>query len=303
MSSMPEPQCLKSDVDSTLKRIADLYPALTTQLRKAADYVLENPLNIALLPIRKSSDEAGVTPSTMTRLAKTLGFERYNTFKDVFKQAIHAKVPVNYGSRAQSLQALSGPSSSNKVFKEFAEAAFKDLEQLFNDETLSSIQSAATMILQAKTIYVLGFRDAFACAHHFAYVGRIALPNIMLIRGNEGDLLSELGKISKDDVVVAFGSEPYAIETVNSINIVKQQEGRLITITDDLRSPLSAGADVVLTVETDTPHFFPSILSTIALVEALVAECVTMGGAQMVENISSFEESLHRLGGYYSPKR
>ncbi|MGO3343855.1 MAG: MurR/RpiR family transcriptional regulator [Marinomonas sp.] len=299
---MPEPQCLKSDVDSTLKRIADLYPTLTTQLRKAADYVLENPLNIALLPIRKSSDEAGVTPSTMTRLAKTLGFERYNTFKDVFKQAIHAKVPVNYGSRAQSLQALSGPSSSNKIFKEFAEAAFKDLEHLFNDETLSNIQSAATMILQAKTIYVLGFRDAFACAHHFAYVGRIALPNIMLIRGHEGNLLSELVKISKDDVVVAFGSEPYAIETVNSINIVKQQEGRLITITDDLRSPLSAGADVVFTVETDTPHFFPSILSTIALVEALVAECVTMGGAQMVENISGFEESLHRLGGYYSLK-
>lgn len=303
MSSAPARTSQIHDVDSTLKAIADLYPTLTPQLRKAADYVLENPVDIALLPIRQSSDKGGVTPSTLTRLAKTLGFERYNNFKDVFKQAMQTKVPVNYGNRAQSLQELSGPSRSNKVFKEFAESTFKDLENLFTDDTLKSLQLAAEMILKAQNVYALGFRDTFACAHHFAYVGRIAFPNFNLIRGHEGNLLSELAKIGEKDLVVVFGSDPYAIETVNSIEIVKDQGARLITITDDLRSPLAAGADVVFTVDTDTPHFFPTILSSIVLVEALLAECVTMGGRKMVENISRFEENLRRLGGYYSPNR
>lgn len=302
MSSQPTPsQSLdkQHNLDSTLKAIADLYSSLTPQLKKAADYVLDNAIDIALLPIRKSSDAAGVTPSTMTRLAKTLGFERYNTFKEVFKQAVQTKAPVNYGNRAQQLQASCDSRSSSQVFQEFAKSTFHNLEHLFNAETLSKLQGAAQSILQAKHVHVLGFRDAFACAHHFAYVGRIAFPHVSLIRGNEGSLLTELTKIQQGDVVVAFGSEPYSIETVNAVTIAKKQGAKLISITDDLRSPLAAGADVVFTLETETPHFFPTITTSIVLAEALVSECVTLGGQEMVLNINRFEKDVRRLGGYY----
>ncbi|MBR7887645.1 MurR/RpiR family transcriptional regulator [Marinomonas sp. A79] len=287
------------DLDSILKAIADVYSSLTPQLKKAADYVLDNAIDIALLPIRKSSDAAGVTPSTMTRLAKTLGFERYNAFKDVFKQAVQTKAPINYGNRAERLQESCDVRSSSKVFQEFAESTFHNLEHLFNAETLIKLQNAAQRILHAKHVYVLGFRDAFACAHHFAYIGRIALPNMSLIRGNEGCLLTELTKIQSGDVVVAFGSEPYSMEMVNALAIAKEQGAQLISITDDLRSPLAAGADDVFILETETPHFFPTILTSIALVEALVSECVTLGGREMLLNINRFEKDMRRLGGYY----
>ena len=292
----------KTDVDAIYKAISDFYSTLTPQLRKAADYVLESPVDMALLPIRKSSDAAGVTPSTMTRLAKKLGFERYNSFKEVFKQGVHTKAPVYYGNRAQLLQELSGASPSNELFHEFAESSFQDLENLFTDETLKKLQLAAAMILNAKSVYALGFRDAFACAHHFAYVGHIAFPNFNLIRGSEGGLLNELVKITPEDVVVVFGSEPYAVETVRSVGVIKEQGAKVISITDDLRSPLAAGADEVFIVETDTPHFFPSISSTIVLVEALLSECVTMGGEKMIEGIHGFETTIRKLGGYYSGK-
>lgn len=297
MSLLPTEQ--QRTLDSTLKVIADVYPTLTPQLKKAADYVLEHAVDIALLPIRKSSDAAGVTPSTMTRLAKVLGFERYNTFKDVFKQAVQTKVPVNYGHRAQRLQESTGISSSNQIFQEFAESTFRNLEHLFTGETLEKLQHAARRIVECNQVYVLGFRDAFACAHHFAYVGRIAFSNVTLIRGSEGNLLSELTKIQQGDVVVAFGSDPYAIETVKAIDIVKEQGAELISITDDLRSPLAAGVQEVFIVDNETPHFFPSILTSIALAEALLSECVTLGGKERLANIHRFEKDVRRLGGYY----
>ncbi|MBD5769477.1 MurR/RpiR family transcriptional regulator [Marinomonas colpomeniae] len=302
MSSLPIKHQPAQNLDTVLKAISDIYTTLTPQLKKAADYVLENPIDIALLPIRKSSEAAGVTPSAMTRLAKVLGFERYNNFKNIFKQAVHTKAPVNYGSRAQLLQEVSEANPSNKVFQEFAECAFKDLEHLFNDETLTKLQLAAAMILKAKNVFALGFRDAFACAHHFAYVGSMAFPNFRLIRGYDGNLLSDLVKITPDDIVVVFGSDSYAIETVNSIEMIKGQGAHIIAITDDLRSPLAAGADEVFIVETDTPHFFPTILSVIALAEALLSECVTLGGPPIVKNISKFENDLRRVGAYYSLK-
>lgn len=291
-----------TDVDKLLKAIADQYSGFSPQLRKAADYVLENPVDIALLPIRKVSDEAGVTPSTMMRLAKSVGFERYNHFKDVFKLEMHSKAPISFGKRAKSLRDLSDASSGNKVFYQFAESTFHDMEGLFQDSTLKKLQMAAEVILQSQHVYALGFRDAFACAHHFAYVGRIAFPNFNLVRGHEGSLLSELAEITDKDVVVVFGTDPYAMETVNAVNIVKEQRAKLIVITDDLRSPLVENADMALIVETETPHFFPTILSSIVLTEALLSECVTLGGGEMVENISRYENTMKRLGGYYSLK-
>lgn len=301
MSLLP-PTLENTDVELINKNISDFYLTLTPQLRKAADFVLENPVDIALLPIRKSSDAAGVTPSTLTRLAKKLGFERYNHFKEVFKKAVHTKAPVNYGNRAQLLQTLSGANPSNGLLHNFATSSFKDLENLFNNETLKKLQSAAQLIVKAKKVYALGFLDAFACAHHFAYVGHIAFPNFGLIRSNEGNLLSELVKITPDDVVVIFGSDPYAIDTINSIEVLKKQGAQIISITDDLRSPLAANVNEVFVVETNTPHFFPSISSTIVLAEALLSECVTMGGQEVLQNISQYQETLRNFGGYYTPK-
>lgn len=288
------------DASSALKEISAQYPTLTTQLKKAADYVLEQPVNVALLSIRKSAVEAGVTPSTLTRLAKSVGFDRYDGFRQLFKEAVNARQPGSYFSdRAQYLQEMSSNNPNNQVFVEFADSAFKNLEQLFQDDTHNKLQEAAHLVINARKVFALGFRDAFACAYHFSYVGSIAFPHIQLIRGDQGTLLSELGEISAADVVVAFCFEPYTTETVQAIRVARDAGAKIIAITDSLRSPIALGSEVVFSLKNDTPHFFPSLSSSITLMEALLAECVSIGGKEMVSNINRFEETLRRLGGYH----
>ncbi len=102
---------------------------------------------------------------------------------------------------------------------------------------------------------MVGFRDTFACAYHFAYVGRIAMPEVTLIRGQEGGLLTELAPFNEQDVVVAFGFEPYCAETVKAMEITRANGVQAIVITDTLRSPLVPGACMTFTVANATPHF------------------------------------------------
>lgn len=289
------------DASSVLKDISAQYFTLTTQLKKAADYVLEQPVNVALLSIRKSAVEAGVTPSTLTRLAKTVGFDRYDSFRQLFKEAVNTRQPGSYFSdRALCLQEMGNDSNTdNRVFAEFADSAFKNLEQLFQDDIHIKLQEAAHLVISARKVFALGFRDTFTCAYHFSYVGSIAFPQIQLIRGYQGTLLSELGGICADDVVVAFCFEPYATETVQAIKVARDAGAKIIAITDSLRSPIALGAEVVFSLKNDTPHFFPSLTSSITLTEALLAECVSIGSKEMVSNINRFEATLHRLGGYH----
>ncbi|MDX2424286.1 MAG: MurR/RpiR family transcriptional regulator [Amphritea sp.] len=290
-----------SDADRVLKELSSLYPTLTTQLKKAADFVLEHPVEVALLSIRKSAETASVTPSTMTRLAKTLGFERYDSFRQLFQEAIHAKAPSSFSQRAESLQNLASNNTENNVLSEFSTTTFNNLEHCFQEETLSKLELAAPIIVNARKVFAIGFRDTFACAHHFAYVGQIAFPHIKLIHGYQGTLLSELAEINAQDVVVVFGSDPYAIDTVNAIKIVRETGARIIAVTDSLRSPLAGDAEIVFTLKNETPHFFGTLVPVIALIEALLSVCVSLGGSKVVDNINQFEENLRRLGGYYTP--
>lgn len=289
-----------TDANSALKEISAQYPQLTPQLKKAADYVLDQPVNVALLSIRKSAEAAGVTPSTLTRLAKSVGFDRYDSFRQLFQKAVNTRQPASYFSdRAQYLQDMASNNPENKVFFQFADSAFSNLEQLFQEDTRNKLQQAAPLVINARKVFALGFRDTFTCAYHFTYVGSIAFPHIQLIRGYQGTLLSELGEIRQDDVVVAFCFEPYTTETVQAINIARNAGAKIIAITDSLRSPIASGAEITFTLNNDTPHFFPTLTSSIALMEALLAECVSIGSKEMVSNINRFEENIRHLGGYH----
>lgn len=286
------------EADKLLKALTDQRDGMTPQLQRAASYVLEHPVEVALRSIRKAASAAHVTPSTLTRLAKELGFDRYDQFRKVFQKAVQQRRPVTFSKRAVSLQDMAGTSPDNEIFFNYANAAVDDLEQFFQPTNRPRLQEAARLVVGARRVYAIGFRDTFSCAYHFAYVGKIAMPNVSLIRGLEGTLLSELAVIGPKDVVVAFGFNPYSAEIVKALEIVRESGARLIVVTDTLRSPLAGAAEIVFTVGMTTPHYFPTILASMALVEVLLAECVSLGGPRMLDSIKRFETRMDAVGGY-----
>ncbi|MGM0521512.1 MAG: MurR/RpiR family transcriptional regulator [Pseudomonadota bacterium] len=282
--------------DEINQQLAEAYPDLSPQLKLAAGYVLEHPLDIAFQSIRKSAAAAEVTPSTLVRLAKRLGFDSYELFRDVFQSAVQAG-PVEFSGRANQLRNLASH-TDDQVFLDVGDAAFDNIGRLFTADNQSRVRDAAQMILGARKVAVVGFRDTFACAYHFAYVGRIAIPDIHLIRGLEGGLLTELDRFDEDDVVVVFGFEPYCAETVKALGVTRANGVKAIVVTDTMRSPLVPGAQITFNVANATPHFFPSILSAITLIEAILAECVAFGPNDLVDNVSKFEQRMRHMGAY-----
>lgn len=283
-------------LDEINQQLAEAYPDLSPQLKLAAVYVLEHPLDIAFQSIRKSAAAAAVTPSTLVRLAKRLNFDSYELFREVFQSAVQAG-PVELSGRASKLRNLASH-TDDQVFLDVGDAAFDNIGRLFTADNQARVRDAAKMILGARKVAVVGFRDTFACAYHFAYVGRIAMPEIHLIRGLEGGLLTELDRFDESDVMVAFGFEPYCSETVRALEVTRANGVKAIVVTDTMRSPLVPGAQITFNVANATPHFFPSILSAITLIEAILAECVAFGPDDLVDNVSRFERRMRHMGAY-----
>src|SRR5690554_1073547 len=115
-------------LDVVNQALAECYADLSPQLKLAASYVLDNPMEIAFQSIRKSASAAGVTPSTLMRLAKRLGFDSYEQFRDIFQTAVQAR-PIELSGRASNLKALAD--SDDQVFIDVGDTAFDIIGRLF----------------------------------------------------------------------------------------------------------------------------------------------------------------------------
>lgn len=292
-SGKPSPD---EERNAIARDLAELYPALSPQLRKAAGYILDHGDEVAFQSVRGTAAAAGVTPSTLVRLVKKLGFGSHESFRQVYQSAL--QVGSNELSGRASRLKRQATTDSGPVFTDVGDAAFANIGHLFSADNQARVEAAAQQLLAARRIAVIGFRDTFACAYHFAYVGRIAMPGISLVRGQEGGLLTELDAFDDQDVAIVFGFAPYCAETLRALQIIRAHGVTPIVVTDTMRSPLVPGADLVFNLASDTPHFFPSILSAITLIEAILAECVAQGPAALVDNVTRFEQRMRSLGAY-----
>ena len=71
-----------------LEQLADQLRELTPELRKAAAYVLENPNDVGVSSIREMAAAARVKPNTFVRMARTLGFDGFDDFREPFREEI-----------------------------------------------------------------------------------------------------------------------------------------------------------------------------------------------------------------------
>ena len=73
---------------TVLDRLADELSKLTPEARKAATYVLENPRDVGVSTVREIAEAANVKPNTVVRMARQVGFDGYEDFREPFREAI-----------------------------------------------------------------------------------------------------------------------------------------------------------------------------------------------------------------------
>ena len=282
------PDSFSTLVDHIRARFVELTP----QQRIAAGFVLRQPEAVAVLSMRTLAARASVQPVTFVRLARVLGFQSWEDFKEPFVEHMRA-APELYSARAARFAGV-GPVG------ERVDGVHRS--QVQNLETTRALNNAAAFVAaadaleRARTVYIAGFRSCFGPAYAFAYVYRLFRPDVVLLSGMGGSLEAELRAVGAADVVCITGFKPYSRETV----IVSEHAARcgatLIAVTDGQNAPFAREAKVTLSYSTEGTSFFPSLISAWALMEQLLDIIVARGGPEVIEKLKSAEVQLQALG-------
>lgn len=287
-----------ASAEQVLDCLADQLHAMSPQLQQAGRYIIDHPMEVGVNSMRQLAELSGVTPNTLTRLTRLLGFESYQTFQNMFRDAVRQHTRA-IPDRARWLQSIGSGSPHALIVSQMASALLLNLEQLFSGIDVGELEATARLIASARTAYVVGVRGSYSLAHNFHYVARMALPGIQLVPRQASTPLDDILAIGADDVVVAITLAPYARETVEAAQFAAERGAAVVAVTDSRGSPVARVARHLFVAPSGTPQYFNSIVAAGAVLETLLAMIVVTGDQRMLTSIRLYDQMRRERSAYW----
>jgi len=280
-----------------LERLADELPDFTPQARKAAIYILENPLDVGVSTVREIAEAADVNPNTVMRMARQVGFSGYDDFRAPFRDAIRQGA-IDFPDRARWLQDIGKSGDLGQLYADMVQSALRNIEDSFAAIGIDQLIRAANLIWESHNVYTLGVGINHSNAHNFTYLASTGMVRFHAIPRAGSTAIDDLAWADSGDVLIAISCKPYRTEVVEAVLLARQQGVKIIAISDSPASPLIRNADHGFVISVDTPQFFPSSVSIIALLETLLSIVVSVASDEIVERVDKFHKRRHQLGFY-----
>lgn len=280
-----------------LERLTEEWDTLTPEAQKAARYVLENPNDVGVSTVREIAEAANVKPNTFVRMARQVGFEGYEDFRAPFREAIR-KGAVSFPDRARWLQDIRKSGDLGGLYADMVEGAIRNLEETFAGIDAEALKSAAEAIWASRQVFTLGVGVHNANARNFTYLASTGMVQFHAIPRPGSTATDDLAWADSRDVLIAMSMRPYRSEVVAAIEVAREQGLTIIGLSDSPASPIIRAADHGFVVAVDTPQFFPSSVSTIALLETLLSFVIAVASDEIVDRVETFHRRRHQLGIY-----
>lgn len=282
------------------ERLTRLRPDLPPQLQKAAGFLLENPARVATESMRSIAESSGVALPNFPRLAKAVGFEKYNDLREVYRRQVRLGGAQSYPARADRLQSSGKASGDEAVRASFRDAALANIENTYDGIDAKAIAAIAAKLLKKHRIHVAGLQASQPFAAYFDYVGGMISPDLQLLGGGRGLPADELVDMGRKDAMICLALQPCASATVVMAEQARKRGVFVLGITDSRAAPLAAVSSEVLLTPCESPLFFQSYIGAVAVLELLLGFMTLRAGPGAVKRIAQIEADRRDLGEYWS---
>ncbi len=280
-----------------LDRLSQEWDALTPEAQKAARYVLENPADVGVSTVREIAEAANVKPNTFVRMARQVGFEGYEDFRAPFREAIR-RGTVSFPDRARWLQNIGKSGELGGLYADMVGAAISNIEDTFAGIDATRLKAAAEDIWNSRQVFTLGVGVNNSNARNFTYLASTGMKQFHAIPCPGSTPIDDLAWADGQDVLIAITCKPYRTEVIDAIKLAREQGLTVVGLSDSPASPVILNAQHGFVVAADTPQFFPSSVSTIALLETLLSFVIAVSSDEIVERVERFHQRRHQLGLY-----
>ena len=178
------------------------------------------------------------------------------------------------------------------------QSTLSNIEETFAAIDANTLNAAAEAIWNARNVYVLGVGINNSNARNFTYLASTGMVQFHALPRAGSSATDDLAWADERDVLIAMTMHPYRREVIEAVQQAREQNLKIIALSDSPASPICRIADHRFTVSVETPQFFPSSVATIAVLETLLSFVIAVATLEIVERVETFHARRHRLGLY-----
>lgn len=265
------------------EQLQSSYTSLSKSQKKVADYLLGHPENAAMLTTVKIALAAGVSETTVIRLAYALG---YDSFKAMQKQM---RSDLLERRREESPE---GQGQQNEYQRMLSREIGLLMKMRDGPACFDQLQKIAARIAAADHVMVFGYYGEHTAAYQLYFLLDAIRPNVHYFRENNVGL-RELAEINPKSVVIAMAFCPYCPGTLGLVEQSRSKGPYVVGITDTALSPLARLSDetVVISVAQDPETRFNGMASAMAygqMLMAAVKDCIREEALYRARNVQNW---------------
>jgi DNA-binding MurR/RpiR family transcriptional regulator len=245
------------------------YTALPKRLQSVAVFALHNPDVVALNTIAVISNKVEVTPSTLVRFAKSIGYKGFSDMQVVFQESMR-HMPQPYVQRLHHLDDDEQPEPT--VLHRFSRAASTSIDKLEQQADEKAILQASKQLAKARTVYIAGQGRATPVTTYLHYTFVKLGIQAVLLDGVAGTIADKANLIRQDEVLVAISFSPYTANTRELVDICLAQQVPVVALTDSTLSPIARTDDLHLEVIEEEVGGIRGLSATMCLALCLAVE-------------------------------
>jgi DNA-binding MurR/RpiR family transcriptional regulator len=292
MSNQPNDAVTVSRTPVWEIKLRSVLSVLGAAERRVAEYVLNNQDKIVYQSITELAEAAGVSEATVVRFCRRLGHKGFQGLKIALAQDI---VPT--------LQAIHEEISEDDGVSEIKQKVFvgsikalQDTVMITDDAELSRAIDAIAKAAKFD-IYGLGGSGCIAedARHKFMKIGvRSAVYTDCNLQAMSAALLGP------QDVALAISHSGSVRDTVEALQIAKQQGATTICITHYAKSPISEVADIKLFTTSEEMMFrsdaMASRIAQLAIIDTLYVGVALKMGEKATQALKAVRQAVVSKG-------
>lgn len=240
-------------------------------------------------------ERAGVSESTVVRLAQALGYHGFPAFQAALQERIQNELTAT--ERLSVTDVRPGPIYQT-VFAEEVDNMNRTLQ--FIDT--STFDDAVTRLSRSPRVLVAGFHASSCLASYAGYSLSKIRPNVHTVRQLDENAFSALQAATVDDVALIFAFPRYAAITLELTNLLKSRDVPVIGVGDSMLCDLAPLSDVFFTVPLRFSTLFDPFAAVMALAHALAMAVAFSRRDQASNQLQAFESYARTTRLFAQPR-
>lgn len=267
--------------------IKDSLDDMTRSERQVASHYLAHSNDFAFCTLDAIAGKVDTSTTSVLRFCRRIGFRGYKDFQQ------EVQLQISLQPQLPDKYQRSIVNNPNMLLQKVARdiQCIQDTFQALDEQM---IQSAVSLITDAKRVYTFGSRESYALAH-YAYTRLLSVrPDVSVLQSGLGQIESVLS-LGQGDVCLVFLFHRYTRQTVKLLEQMAKRQVSVILITDPPFDTVAPAAQVLLPCLVDCGGIKNTSVAPVVLMDYFCDAVAANLGDRSLEYMKN-AEALFRLG-------